>query len=296
ARVDVGDAWWALAEKESGPFKSAAQRHAADWYSRAVGELDGIKKLQIEKKIQAALSVTGQGADWLRGAGLVFWVNPNLDAAGKPRDLISNAQPTSSSPPAAATDAGMKVLKFGGRNDLVYPTTDPVRAIKSAGAAFVWIKIEQGAERHPGVFFHGCPPGPAVGRGYSDFSFFILENKLTVVFNWPECGDPPWAAGMEGKSAFYSKHTLPYGKWGMLGCAWDGKTVSIYLNGERDNTYKFAASLLKRPAPPSIFLGNEPAGLPEYFTGMMHSAMIFNRALTDAEVKQLYVMSGMQGK
>jgi hypothetical protein len=295
-RADLGDAWWALSEKESGPFKNALQKHAADWYGQAVGELSGLRKLQTEKRIQSALTAAGSGTDWLRAAGLVFWVNPNLDASGRPRDLISNAQPTNTHQAVTAVDAGTKVLKFAGHEDLVYPATEAVRAIKSAGAAFVWVKVEPGGERYPNVLFRGCAPGPGVGRGYADLSLFVHTNRLLTVFNWPECGDPPWAAGMEGKSAFYSKGTLPYGKWGMLGCTWDGTTVSIYVNGERDNTYKFAASLLKRATPPSIILGNDPAGLPEYFIGMMHSAMIFNRALTEAEVKQLYVMSGMRGK
>lgn len=296
ARADVGDAWWALAEKESGPFKAAAHKHAADWYSKAVGELSGMRKLQAEKRIQTALSATGLTAEWLRAAGLVFWVNPNLDPTGRPRDLVSNIQPAGTGSVPAVMDAGMKVLKFDGKSDLSYPASDTVKAIKGAGSAFVWMKIEQSTERHPNILFRGCGPGPTVGRGYADLSLFVIENKLTVCFNWPECGDPPWAAGMEGKSAFYSKHTLPHGKWGMFGCSWDGKTVSIYFNGERDNTYKFAASLLKRAGPESVYLGDDPAGLPEYFTGMMHSAMIFSRALTDAEVRQLYVTSGIQGK
>jgi len=295
-KADVGDLWWAISEKETGAMKAVLQNRALMWYADAVNDLTGTRKIQVEKRMQSALSASGMTADSLRAAGLVFWVNPNLDAAGKPRELISNAQPSNAHQATTVVDAGMKVLKFGGREDVVYAASEAVKAIRSAGSAFVWMKIEQGMERHPGVFFCGCPPGPGVGRGYSSLSFFVLENKLTVVFNWPECGDPPWAAGMEGKSAFYSKQTLPYGKWGMFGCTWDGKTVSVYCNGERDNTYRFAASLIKRPSPPSVFLGNEPAGLPEYFTGMMHSAMIFNRALTDAEVRQLYVMSGIQGR
>ena len=296
ARADVGDAWWALAEKESGPFKGAVQKHAAEWYNQALEGLSGMRKLQVEKRIQAALSATGLTAEWLRAAGLVFWVNPNLDPTGRPRDLVSKIQPAGTGSVPVVMDAGMKVLKFDGRSDLSYPASDAVKAIKGAGSGFVWIKIEQSTQRHPNILFRGCGPGPTVGRGYADLSLFVLENRLTVCFNWPDCGDPPWASGMEGKSAFYSKHTLPYGKWGMFGCSWDGKTVSIYVNGERDNTYKFAASLLKRAGPESVYLGDDPAGLPEYFTGMMHSAMIFNRALTDAEIRQLYVMSGIQGK
>jgi hypothetical protein len=43
-------------------------------------------------------------------------------------------------------------------------------------------------------------------------------------------------------------------------------------------------------------LGCDPAGSPEYYPGLMSCAMIFNRALTDPEAKQLYLMYAYQGR
>ncbi|MGD0091063.1 MAG: LamG-like jellyroll fold domain-containing protein [Planctomycetota bacterium] len=296
ARADLGDLWSLAAEKEFGPLKAALQHRALDWYSKAVGELSGFRKLQVEKKIQTALGASGMTLEGLRAAGLVFWVNPNLDPAGKPRDLVSNTPATNNGTVPIVTDEGLKALKFNGSSDVSYPVSDAVRAIKGAGSGFVWIKIEKSAQPHPNVLFRGCGPGPGVGGGYADFTYFLQENKLLLFFNYPENGGSPWASGLEGKTAFFSKRALPYGKWGMFGASWDGTTISIYFNGERDNTYKSALTPLKRKGPDNIVLGDDPAGTPEYFTGLTHSAMLFNRALTDAEVKQLYVMSGIQGK
>jgi hypothetical protein len=60
ARADVGDLWWALSEKEGGPFKAALQGRAADWYARAMDGLSGVRKMQAEKRIQASAEAAGR--------------------------------------------------------------------------------------------------------------------------------------------------------------------------------------------------------------------------------------------
>src|SRR5439155_1680930 len=103
-------------------------------------------------------------------------------------------------------------------------------------------------------------------------------------FNFPENQWP----GVDGKTAFYTKRNLQAGKWYMLGATWDGKSVTMWVNGERDNTYQSTAAPLKRAFPEVLTLGCDVAGSPEYFNGLMHSAMIFNTALPDWQIKLLY--------
>ncbi len=113
-----------------------------------------------------------------------------------------------------------------------------------------------------------------------------------VWFNFPENAWP----GVDGKSAFYAKHTLQAGKWMMLGVTWDGKTITIWVNGERDNSYQSTTTPLKRSFPEVVTLACDTAGSPEYFNGLMQGAMIYNRALGEFEIKMLYNLSGIQGK
>jgi hypothetical protein len=61
AKADVGDLWWASSEKETGAMKAALQNRAVMWYADAVNELTGTRKIQVEKRLQAAATGTGSG-------------------------------------------------------------------------------------------------------------------------------------------------------------------------------------------------------------------------------------------
>jgi len=51
--ADIGDAWWDLAEKESGPQQVAIRRHAADLYDDAIqtGTIVGLKRSLLDQRI-----------------------------------------------------------------------------------------------------------------------------------------------------------------------------------------------------------------------------------------------------
>ncbi|HVW00347.1 MAG TPA: PA14 domain-containing protein [Planctomycetaceae bacterium] len=53
-QLALADAWDQLAEKAQGPTREALDDHAEQWYRRAVGQLSGIEKLRVEKKLAAA--------------------------------------------------------------------------------------------------------------------------------------------------------------------------------------------------------------------------------------------------
>lgn len=82
----------------------------------------------------------------------------------------------------------------------------------------------------------------------------------------------------------------------MVGAAWDGTKVSVYFNGEREASYKATAAPVKHSEAALVGLGCGPAGANQGFIGLMGCVMILNRALTDAEARQPFVMTGIQGK
>jgi hypothetical protein len=47
----LGDAWWALADKEPGPARLQIQRHACSWYQKALAETTGLTRTRIEKRL-----------------------------------------------------------------------------------------------------------------------------------------------------------------------------------------------------------------------------------------------------
>jgi serine/threonine protein kinase len=296
-RADAGDLWWALSEKEKAPLKVVLQARAVDWYQQSMEGLPTLRRLQVEKRVQAAVAGSGgsgSALERLKAAGLVFWVHPMGDPAGRSADLVSGAPATNVGPVATVTDSGIKALKFSS-SCTTYPASDAVRAIQKTGSYLVWIKPEASIPTYAGVIFRGVAPNPQdpqVGRGFADFSLFISADRLIAFFNWPETSWP----GVDGSTSLFSKRTLQPGKWAMCGATWDGATVATYINGERDSFARVALTPLRRKGPEIVVLANDPAGTPEYFNGLIASAMIFNRALAEAEVRQMFLTSGLRGK
>jgi predicted Ser/Thr protein kinase len=53
-QISIGDGWWTLAEKETGPTRANLRRRAAYWYGMAVPQAVGLERLRLEKRIQEA--------------------------------------------------------------------------------------------------------------------------------------------------------------------------------------------------------------------------------------------------
>jgi len=51
ALLSLGDAWWGIAEKESSMATEQILRRAADWYEKAIPNLNGLAKLKAEKRV-----------------------------------------------------------------------------------------------------------------------------------------------------------------------------------------------------------------------------------------------------
>lgn len=105
AQVAIGDAWWDIAQKESGALKTAIQAHAGEWYERAQPMLtSALKKQQITKRLEEisaspsdsssarpspkSSGKPGQWVDLLDWSNGVDWaprgINWNEHVVGKP--------------------------------------------------------------------------------------------------------------------------------------------------------------------------------------------------------------------
>lgn len=68
AQLALADGWWALAEKETGPARARARRHAADWYEKAAAGLTGLAKTKAERRA-AEVAAERKGAGGGAGGG-----------------------------------------------------------------------------------------------------------------------------------------------------------------------------------------------------------------------------------
>jgi WD40 repeat protein len=55
-QVELGDAWWDLAEKEKAPAQYRLQERAAFWYELALPDLSGLARVRLEKRLEVVFS------------------------------------------------------------------------------------------------------------------------------------------------------------------------------------------------------------------------------------------------
>ena len=60
AQVELGDAWWELAEKEDGGIQRQLRSHAATWYEKSLPQLKGLTKTRIESRLSTTDGQTDQ--------------------------------------------------------------------------------------------------------------------------------------------------------------------------------------------------------------------------------------------
>jgi Concanavalin A-like lectin/glucanases superfamily len=83
------------------------------------------------------------------------------------------------------------------------------------------------------------------------------------------------------------RHVPPLKKWSCLAVVHDGKTVRGYFNGDQDTGAISAGDIVQRNS--RILIGRHPAAeAARNWKGLIDEVMIFNRALSETEVKQIY--------
>ena len=92
--------------------------------------------------------------------------------------------------------------------------------------------------------------------------------------------------GFFGYNADYAVSATGYndGKWHMLTTAYDGTTMTVYIDG----VSKGSKALTLNTGSSIISVGRDNLGGNQYLTGAMDETGIWNRALTGGEVQQLY--------
>lgn len=102
-----------------------------------------------------------------------------------------------------------------------------------------------------------------------------------------------WLDGLSGVEfvEFRSKSKFPIEDWVHVVQLWDGKKLSIYINGIFDSAVRAEGSLMSGDSPISI------GRLDNHFVkGHMDNIRIYNRALSAEEVKALYELEKPKSK
>jgi len=79
---------------------------------------------------------------------------------------------------------------------------------------------------------------------------------------------------------------LEANKWYFVGGWWDGSEIRSIVNGNFERPYSYTGSMGTTTNP--LVIGREPFSSGYYFNGIIDEVRIYNRALSDEEIKQLY--------
>ena len=75
-----------------------------------------------------------------------------------------------------------------------------------------------------------------------------------------------------------------YGRWAFICGVWDGETIKLFIDGKLKAEKDFSGSLYQEAFP--LYIGRGYIGY--YFYGKIDEVMIFEKALTETEVRKLY--------
>jgi hypothetical protein len=78
-----------------------------------------------------------------------------------------------------------------------------------------------------------------------------------------------------------------FSEWYLLTVTWDGADIKYYINGELKDTKGWVGTLPNSDS--KLIIGSDPPGSTEYFKGVMDDLRIYDYALSDDEIKALYV-------
>jgi len=193
-----------------------------------------------------------------------------------------------------------KGLKLDGENSYVHIPNSKSLEIREELTVCTWVKLDSFG---PGGY--GNEHGFIISKGDSmwwnpAFHLGYSKGSGSGEPRWPgkpgpypalfHVGNSTGAQNGGGKT-IESETLLHTGKWYHIAGTYDGEQVNIYINGEREGTAEYTGLLRGDLAP--VFIGGSKLGATDWgnqFTTdvTVGEVMIFNKALTDAEIQIIY--------
>lgn len=264
-QVKLGDAWWDRAEKEAGGARLSIRTRAGAWYTQAHPDLAGLTKVRVEKRL-AELPV---GIKDPVPPGLVGWwrfdegsgeTAADSSGAGQLANLLNGAHWV----PGKIGGA----LGFDGVDDCAIGTLSRVPAA-NAPQTLAWFYRLETLPQSGMTFITLCdePPTSSVQSGIQGNSLAIWKLGARVLVHAPAhtCAD-----------------------WHHYAYTFDGTTHRLYADGVPKETSTHAPqTAVPKRLEFGRWGGGSGTGPGGYFKGALDEIRIYNRPLTEAEVRIL---------
>ena len=284
--LKAADYWWGYKAADDKPFKV----HAAGLYNVAVekGLAAGLRREMALKRIEDSKQLgvlRAQSREPVMGgmgnpvvtriakktkpaaldvgfkAGLVgYW--PFDGDANDASGARNSGKPMGVVPTEDRFGESQKAYRFNGSSYVEVPDTLSLRNITGAVTMMAWI--------NPRGWYNGQIPIMQKG------------NKRDVQYQFEvERGKALWQAGK-----LMGQMNLEIGKWQHIALTFNGTETIFYYNGQKRHMWGSRKRLTQNPG--ALFIGYDPWGMDEYFIGDMDDVRLYNRALSEKEIQELY--------
>jgi hypothetical protein len=277
APLRVADGWYEIGQKQRGAAKEELQAHALAWYRRAATAIQGTARLKLDKRLEElerALSATGRRVRYPAGAVLLLTferetltlqgthVTQVLDASGHNLRAVATGAPT------IEVGGHGGALNLDGKSWLTVANCKELQITGHQTIAF-WMRPQAlGARRNP------------FNKSYGDEGTMTLEpgGALNYFYGMAAEGATDQAVLLEAAaSAKRWSHVVLVRDFALKRLTW-------YKDGKKD-----AEVAAKYPAATAsnadLLIGTGYTGP---FLGQLDDLGVWARALSAAEVKQLY--------
>ena len=173
---------------------------------------------------------------------------------------------------------------FDGASHVEVPSSSSLNGVGKSVTCSVWIKPESW-DSAQGEWMPILCKGTSIPR---NIDFQLSKSwglEMISDTSYRQDGDP---------GAYLALPQFPaLNEWQMLTYTSDGSTVRFYLNGVCIASTNCTIESQANTYP--LLIGKDPPGDLEYFKGAMDEVRIYNRALSDGEVYELYAFAGDDG-
>ena len=164
-----------------------------------------------------------------------------------------------------------RALSFDGSSYISVSSSRSLSSPSTRFSAAVWVKIANGADFFKQWLTILCKSSDSMEIGNSPH-YRVQATAQTVSIN------------TEFTENFIPQ--LSYDTWYHYVYVYDGSHVKVYIDGKLVFEYNYRGRLYPNAMP--LEIGRDLPGITEYFYGALDDLRIYNRALSDKEVKQLY--------
>ncbi len=293
-QVALGDGWWNLAQTRENSERDAVLLHAGSWYQKAQPQISGLERVKVDERLAELPGVKETSAvdsgpprpssKVPNGAVLVLTFEKDTffqdGERVSVRDLSGRGNPgIVSGGRSAPGRAGQGLLLTSGGD---YVDCGNAQCLDPADAVTVSVWV--------------------MGRRWK-----VSKNRNDIVSNdsWAggissgytlrcdQTGKPDFTVGNRAWTRASCERAMQVGQWYHLAGRCEPRSVSIFVNGVKMGAANASAPI--RPSPSPLTIGRGAYDTERRFDGVIDEVAVFDRALSDEEIKVLFQM-GLRGE